>query len=53
MKQAALIRGALGIRKRQEINASTRERLSAFAFGRSARSEATWSETVAASSRGI
>jgi hypothetical protein len=39
--QAAVIREALGIRKRQEISASTLERLRAFAFGRGMRSEAT------------
>lgn len=36
-----VIREALGIRKRQEISGSTRERLRAFAFGRSTRGEAT------------
>jgi len=39
--QAAVIREVLGIRKRQEISASTLERLRAFAFGRSTRREAT------------
>jgi hypothetical protein len=39
-EQAALIRNALGIRKRQEISEETRERLKAYALERSMRHEA-------------
>jgi hypothetical protein len=39
-EQAAVIRDALGIHKHREVSTAVRERLQAFAFGRSTRSEA-------------